>query len=87
MGSKKLEENREAVSTFEEDIEFFKSRNKELSTEHGGKFVLIKNQRTIGIFSNFEDAHKEALKRFGNEDVVIAQIGVDVPLNYIASVV
>ena len=82
-----MDENNEPVATFEEDIEFFQSINDKLAHEHQRKFVLIKNRENIGIFSNFVDAHKEALSKFGNQDVVIAQIGVTPPLNHIASVV
>jgi len=71
--------------TFEEDVEYFNSINGELAKEHIGKFVLIKDKQNHGIFSSFEDAHKEALKKFGMVDVVIAQIGVEQPLNYMAS--
>jgi len=71
--------------TFEEDVEYFNSINEELTKEHRGKFVLIKDKQNHGIFSSFEDAHKEALKKFGMVDVVIAQIGVEQPLNYMAS--
>ena len=82
-----MDESSESVVTFEEDIAFFQSINEELAREHKRKFVLIKNRKNRGIFSNFEDAHKEALNQFGNQDVVIAQIGVPQPLNHIASVV
>jgi hypothetical protein len=71
--------------TFETDVEYFNRINSELSKEHGGKFVLIKDGQNHGIFSNFVDAHREALKRFGLVEVVIAQVGVDQPLNFLAS--
>lgn len=73
--------------TFEQDVEYYKRIAADLAREHKGKFVLIKDCTNVGIFSSFEDAHKEALKRFGNVDVLIAQIGVEPPLNYIAPVV
>ena len=73
--------------TFEEDLEYYKTISNDLSKDHKGKFVLIKDKKNIGIFSSFEDAHKESLRLFGNVDVFIAQIGVDPPLNYLASVV
>jgi hypothetical protein len=73
--------------TFEEDVRLFNTMNKELAKEHSGKFVLIKDGKNCGIFSSFADAHTEALKRFGLTEVLIAQIGVEPPLNYLASVV
>ncbi len=75
------------IMTFEEDVEYFKTINGDLSKMHKGKFALIKDKKNVGIFSSFEDAHKEALKLFGNVDVLIAQIGVEPPLNFLASVV
>jgi hypothetical protein len=75
------------TNTFEQDFEAFQTIQATLVGEHKGKYVLVKNGVSQGIFSNFEDAHKEALRLFGNEDVVIGMIGVDPPLNYVASVV
>lgn len=72
--------------TFEEDIKYYKTIEKNLAKEHKGKFVLIKDKGNRGIFSSFEDAHREALRRFGNSDVLIAQIGIDPPLNYLTPV-
>lgn len=71
--------------TFDSDVEYFNQVNAELSREHKGKFVLIKDGQNHGIFSNFEDAHKEALKKFGLVEVVIAQVGVDQPVNFLAA--
>jgi hypothetical protein len=72
--------------TFEEDIAYYQSITQDLLKNHNGKYVLIKNKANIGIFSSFEDAHKEALKRFGNTDVLIAHIETNPPINYVAPV-
>lgn len=73
--------------TFEEDIAYYQSIAADLLKNHNGKYVLIKNRANIGIFSSFEDAHKEALKRFGNTDVLIAHIEANPPINYLAPVI
>ena len=75
------------MMTFEDDVAYFMSINAELAKEHKGKFVLIKDKQVVGIFSNIEDAHRDALKRFGVTDVVIESIGLDAPVNYMASAV
>ena len=72
--------------TFESDVKYFNSVNEKLAKDHKGKFVIIKDKKKYGIFSNFVDAHKEALKKFCIVDVLIAQIGVEQPLNYMVSV-
>ena len=51
---------------FEEDVQYFNEiLNGELKSQHTGKYVLIKDKQNLGIFSNFEDAHKAALEKFG----------------------
>lgn len=72
--------------TFEEDVAYYQSIATDLLKNHNGKYVLIKNRVNIGIFSSFEDAHTEALKRFGNTDVLIAHIEANPPINYVAPV-
>jgi hypothetical protein len=71
--------------TFEDDIAYFNEIKGDLAKEHTGKFVLIKDHRNYGIFSNFEDAHKAALEKFGVVEVVIEEIGTTAPLNYYSS--
>ena len=73
--------------TFEEDVKYYQSIEKDLAKLHNGKYVLIKNKINIGVFSSFEDAHREALRRFGNTDVLIAHVETNPPLNYLAPVV
>ena len=73
--------------TFDEDVAYFNAHVAELVTEHKGKIVLIKDQKVVDYYSNFVDAHKDALKRFGITDVLISEIGLGEPVNYIASVV
>ncbi len=70
--------------SYEGDLEVFRRLSRELDSEHHGKYILVKNGENQGIFSSFEDAHREALEKFGTDDVVIGQIGVEPPLNFIA---
>lgn len=72
--------------TFDEDVKYYKKIEKELAKKHSGEFVLIKDKARRGFFASFEDAHREALKRFGNAEVLIVQVSVDPPLNYLAPV-
>lgn len=76
----------ETSRTFEEDLATFRELSLELGEVHKGKYLLVKNGVNHGIFSSFEDAHRAALEQFGTEDVVIGQIGVDPPLNFISAV-
>ena len=72
--------------TFEEDIEFYKENKQKFMREYQNMFILIKNKKVHGSFSNFGDAHKKALELFGVEDVLIIQMIEQQPLNFLASV-
>ncbi len=72
--------------TFEEDIEFYKENKQKFMREYQNMFILIKNKKVHGSFSNFQDAHKKALELFGAEDVLIIQMVEQQPLNFLASV-
>ena len=72
--------------TFEEDLQFYKENEQKLMQEHHNMFILIKDKKVHGSFSNFQDAHKKALELFGVEDVIIIQMVEQQPLNFLASV-
>ena len=72
--------------TFEEDLQFYKENEQKLMQEHHNMFILIKDKKVHGSFSNFPDAHKKALELFGVEDVLIIQMVEQQPLNFLASV-
>ncbi|MGP6220198.1 hypothetical protein [Caldiplasma sukawensis] len=72
--------------TFEEDLEFYKKNEQKFMREYKNMFVLIKDKKVHGSFSNFQDAHRKALELFGVEDVLIIQMTEQQPLNFLASV-
>ena len=72
--------------TFEQDLQYYKENNQKLMEQYRGMFILIKDGKVHGSFSNFEDAHKKALELFGVEDVLIIQMVEQQPLNFLASV-
>lgn len=51
--------------------------------EHEGKFVLIKGQRVVDIFSSYEDALKAGYKEFGLEPFMVKQIAALEPVFYV----
>lgn len=58
----------------EREIEFFESKRKEWLKDHKDKFVLIKGKELIDVFSTFEDAYKEGVRRFGNQPFLIKKV-------------
>ncbi len=59
---------------WEKEINHYKTLKSKLLEEHKGKFALIKGETLYGVFSNFADAHREALKRFGPVEALIQEI-------------
>jgi hypothetical protein len=51
--------------------------------EHEGKFVLIKGERVVDIFSSYDDALKAGYKEFGLEPFMVKQIASVEPVFYI----
>jgi len=58
----------------EEELGFFESKKAEWLGLFKDKFVLIKGERLIDVFTSFEDAYKEGVKRFGNQPFFIKQV-------------
>ncbi|MCL5667763.1 MAG: hypothetical protein M1593_01925 [Candidatus Thermoplasmatota archaeon] len=72
--------------TFDDDVKYFQANEKALMKGYPNMFILIKDGKVHGTFSNFQDAHKKALELFGVEDVLIIQMVEQKPLNFLASV-
>ncbi len=72
--------------TFEEDLQYYNENEKKLMKKYPNMFILIKNKKVHGSFSNFQDAHKRALDLFGVDEVLIIQMVEQKPLNFPALV-
>lgn len=58
----------------EREFRFFQSKLEEWLKNYRGKFVLIKGEELIDVFSTFEDAYKEGVKRYGNQPFFIKKV-------------
>lgn len=58
----------------ERELEFFESKKEEWLKDYKDKFVLIKGEELIDVFSTFEDAYKEGVKRYGNQPFLIKKV-------------
>ena len=54
----------------------------ELLAKHEGKYVLIKESQIIDIYSSYEDALKEGLKKFGNVPFLVKKIEREDEVNF-----
>ncbi|MBI4358950.1 MAG: hypothetical protein HY584_06585 [Candidatus Omnitrophica bacterium] len=69
----------------EKEYQTYLGKKEELLAKHEGKFVLIKDTQVIEIFSSYEDALKEGLKRFGNVAFLVKQIQREEDVNFFYS--
>ena len=58
----------------EKELEFFESKRGEWLRDYKDKFVLIKGEELIDVFSTLEDAYKEGVKRYGNQPFLIKRV-------------
>ena len=65
----------------EKEQEAFDSQLSELMNEHAGQFVVFKGGRPVGFYPTFNDAYRDALKRFGvNEYFLLSEVKMRGPV-------
>jgi hypothetical protein len=63
----------EASVALEKEVETYKAKLPELK-EHEGKFVLIKGETVVDVYSSYEDAIKQGYEHFKLEPFLVKQI-------------
>ena len=66
----------------EREYQAFKDHYAELLAKGEGKFALIKGEAIVDVFSSYEDALKEGLKRFGDIPFLIQEIQREEDVNF-----
>ena len=69
----------------DKEIEHYKKIQNDLELNNMSKWVLIYNQKLIGIYDSFESAAEEAVCKFGRGPYLIRRVG-EPPLTLPASV-
>ena len=58
----------------ETERQFFSEHLAELLSQHGEKFVVVKDDELIGAFNTIEDALAEGARRFGLTPFLVRQV-------------
>jgi len=74
------------MTTLDQEIAAYEIMRPDLENRHMGEWVLVSDEKLIGVFSSFDEAAKEAVQRFGRGPYLIRQIGAP-PVTMPASVV
>ncbi len=67
----------------EKELETYKNKLPELKANEG-KFVLIKGDQIIDVFSTYEDAIKEGYSKFKLEPFLVKQIHAIVQVQFVS---
>ena len=63
------------MSGITDEIEAFEQMQRELESDHRGRWVLIRDRRLIDTYDSFEFAADDAVRRFGSGPYLIRQVG------------
>jgi hypothetical protein len=67
----------------ERELATYRANHGQLLVEHRGKFVLIKDDDVVDVFSSIDDALKHGYELFKSEPFLVKQVlEVDVPHNF-----
>lgn len=58
----------------EKERKFFDRKKAELIAEHLGKFVLVKENKLVGVFNTIEEAMSEGARQFGLSTFLVRQV-------------
>jgi len=68
------------------ELAAYEAMQDELTKHHFGKFVVVHDGQLIDAFDTFDNAAREAVKRFGKRPYLIRQVGKDPSMPMPASV-
>jgi len=70
----------------EKETETYTAHKAELIRHYRGKYVLIKDETTVGVFEIELDAAHQGYERFGNVPFLVKQVvDAEVPLDFTSS--
>lgn len=64
-----------AMLELENEIKAYDGLRAELENSHMGEWVIVHDEKLIGVFPSLDEAAGEAVRRFGRGPYLIRQIG------------
>jgi hypothetical protein len=74
------------MSPIQDEIRAYEAIQAKLEAEHLGEWVLMRDQKLIGLFPSFEQAAAEGLRLFGRGAYLVREIGAE-PIRLPVSVI
>jgi len=63
-----------STNSLRDELETFEKKKRELLANSRGKFVLIKDKQTLGVFETETDAINQGLRKFKNNPFLVKQV-------------
>ncbi len=63
------------MADLDKDLTAFEGMRADLEAHHMGEWVLVHDEKLVGIHDSFESAANEAVTRFGRGPYLIRQVG------------
>ncbi len=73
------------MAEIDTEITAYEAMRERLETEHMGKWVLVRQEKLVGVFDSFDAAAEVAVRQFGSGPYLIRQVGAP-PVTLPASV-
>jgi hypothetical protein len=73
------------MAEIDNEIHAYEAMREKLETEHMGKWVLVRQEKLIGVYDSVDAAAEDAVRQFGRGPYLIRQIGAP-PVTLPASV-
>lgn len=62
------------MNQLQDELQTFEKKKQELLASSRGKFVLIKDKQTVGVFETETDAVNQGFQKFRNSPFLVKQI-------------
>lgn len=66
--------NGDRIMGLEVEYKFFKSKRREWLEHYRNKYVLVKGEELVDVFSSLDDAYRDGLRRFGNQSFLVKKV-------------
>ncbi|MYD64656.1 MAG: hypothetical protein F4X26_01450 [Chloroflexi bacterium] len=63
------------MAELSKDIAAYDRLRHQLETDHFGEWVIVHDERLVGVFRDFQEAAAEAVRRFGRGPYLIRRVG------------
>ena len=65
---------KKGIEYLEEGERWFEQNRKELLAKHKGKWIVVHDQKLIGIYDSFKEAFTKGIEATGSEGILVREV-------------